>query len=293
MSTDILDEEISNYETFRDTLSAVLIQRLSQVPAKATKSKSSRRSRQKQHPRRPPAEPPTTPTPEADTALPSDADDLSDFITYIATSIFTALPSPFRTLSHHTWSTTPSLQSAYSLPLTAETTTPLLNALDPSIPDSLLVYSIINSTSTTPLPADISPSTPLISLPDLLAPILTTYLTTITAPPPPPASTKATTTACEICQRDWINLSYHHLIPRFVHAKVVKRGWHRADELQNVAWLCGACHQFVHRFANHEDLARKYYTVELLLAEEEVVRWAEWVGRLRWKGLGVRRTKGP
>lgn len=86
----------------------------------------------------------------------------------------------------------------------------------------------------------------------------------------------------------------HHLIPRFVHAKVVKRGWHRPDQLQNVAWLCGACHRFVHQFANHEDLARHYYTVDLLLEQPEMVAWAEWVGRLRWKGLGAGRSRrGP
>ncbi|KAK0649480.1 hypothetical protein B0T16DRAFT_327225 [Cercophora newfieldiana] len=275
MASNIPDEELSNYETFRDTLSVVLVQRLSQLPAKPNKAKSSRRSKR---PHTTAPEPTTTPEPSNPS---SDAEDLSEFIDYIATEIFTTLPSPLRTLSHHTWTTTPALQTTYPLPLTADSTAPLFTSLDPSIPDSLLAYSIITSTPTTPLPLDSKPSTPPISLPDLLAPVLTSYLTACTTPPPPPSSTKSTTTACEICQRDWINLTYHHLIPRFVHAKVVKRGWHRADELQNVAWLCGACHRFVHQFANHEDLARRYYTVDLLLAEEEVVRWAEWVGRLR------------
>ncbi|OTA82166.1 hypothetical protein M434DRAFT_379625 [Hypoxylon sp. CO27-5] len=102
--------------------------------------------------------------------------------------------------------------------------------------------------------------------------------------PPAPRSTMREADGCEVCGRDWVPLSYHHLIPRFVHSKAVKRGWHRAEDLQNVAWLCGACHRFVHRFAGHEELARRYYTVELLMAEEQVRRWADWVGRLRWKG---------
>jgi hypothetical protein len=68
-----------------------------------------------------------------------------------------------------------------------------------------------------------------------------------------------------------------------VHDKVVRRGWHRADELQNVAWLCGACHRFVHRFRGHEELAREYYTVERLLGAEEVRAFAGWVGGVRWK----------
>ncbi|AEO59920.1 hypothetical protein MYCTH_2129017 [Thermothelomyces thermophilus ATCC 42464] len=62
---------------------------------------------------------------------------------------------------------------------------------------------------------------------------------------------------------------HHHLIPRMVYDKAVKRGWHRRDELQD--------------FRGHEELAREYYTVERLLATDEVRRFGEWVGRVRWK----------
>ncbi|KAK1831234.1 hypothetical protein QBC39DRAFT_408552 [Podospora conica] len=271
MSTTIPEAESSNYEVFRDSLSAALIQRLTQ----STPTKPSRRSKHQQ------TKPPDEPHPLAD-----DADDLSDFIDYIASEIFTTLPAPLRTLDHYIWSTSPSLQTTYPLPLTAQDVSPLLTTLDPSIPDSLLTYGITTSTETTPLPSGL-----VLTLPDLLAPILTAYLTTLTTPPPPPSSTKAQAQAsgCEICGRDWIDLSYHHLIPRFVHAKAVKRGWHRRDELQSVAWLCGACHARVHAFAGHEELARRYYTVERLMAEPEMVAWAGWAGRLRWKGTGKRR----
>ncbi|KAK0749849.1 hypothetical protein B0T18DRAFT_427906 [Schizothecium vesticola] len=264
------EAESANYEVFRDSLSAVLIQRLTQTPAKPA-----RRSKHQQN--------------KAPEPLSEDAEDLSDFIDYIGSEVFTTLPAPLRTLDWHTWSTSPSLQSAYSLPLTAQDVSPLVTTLDPSISDSLFAYGITTSTETAPLPS--TSSALVLTLPDLLAPILTAYLTTLTAPPPPPSSTKAQAQAsgCEICGRDWINLSYHHLIPRFVHAKAVKRGWHRPDELQNVAWLCGACHARVHAFAGHEELARRYYTVELLMAEPEMVAWAGWVGKLRWKGTGKRR----
>lgn len=255
MTSTVDPSEISNYECFRDSLSAVLIHRLTNS---GTTAKSNRRSKRK-------------PASDLD-PNPTDSEELAEFIEYIAAEIFLALPPPLRTLEHYIWSTTPELQETYSIPLTAETTAPLLNLLDPAVVDSLIAYGIINSTDS--LPTTSSP----IALPDLLAPVLTSYLATITTPPPPPASTKGKVTACEICGRDWINLSYHHLIPRMVHTKVVKRGWHRADELQNVAWLCGACHKFVHHFAGHEDLARNYYTVDLLMGAEEVREWAAWVG---------------
>jgi hypothetical protein len=118
-------------------------------------------------------------------------------------------------------------------------------------------------------------------LPDFLGPILAEYTTSVTTGPPVWASTRAE--ACEICERDWIPLSYHHLIPRGVHAKVLKRGWHDEWTLNSVAWLCRACHSFVHRMASNEELAREWFTVERICEREDVADWARWVGRVRWK----------
>ncbi|KAK4143074.1 uncharacterized protein C8A04DRAFT_12718 [Dichotomopilus funicola] len=279
MADEISDELVTNYEHFRDALSSFLVEHIA-VPF--TKRK---------HPE-PKSEPEPTLTPattiptDEETSPEPDPDDLADFTTYLATATFLALPPTLQSIAHHTW-TDPSLslQTQYSLPLTPDHTLTILQALDPSVPDSLVAYGLATpaeTPTTTTTPSTWNLPTPA----EFLAPILTAYLTTATSPPPPPRSTKATamsTTGCEICGRDWLNLGYHHLIPRMVHAKVVKRGWHRPDELQNVAWLCGACHRFVHRFRGHEELAREFYTVERLLAAEEVRRFAEWVGRVRWK----------
>jgi hypothetical protein len=68
-----------------------------------------------------------------------------------------------------------------------------------------------------------------------------------------------------------------------VHAKVLKRGWHEEWELNKVAWLCRACHNFVHRVATNEELARDFYSVELLREREDVARFVGWVGGVRWK----------
>ncbi len=193
-----------------------------------------------------------------------------EFIEYIASETFQYLPDELKTLDYYVYAKDADLQACYALPLTGEDVAYLLPTLDPSITESLTAYGIIHD--------------PVQGINEFLAPVLTSLIAAISTPPPAPSSTKAQAEGCEICERDWIPLSYHHLIPRFVHAKAVKRGWHREEDLQNVAWLCGACHRFVHRFANHEELARRYYTVELLMQEEEVVKWADWVGRLRWKG---------
>ena len=39
----------------------------------------------------------------------------------------------------------------------------------------------------------------------------------------------------------------------------------------------------MHRVAGHEELAREYYTVELLGEREDVQKFVDWVGRVRWK----------
>ncbi|PSR81267.1 hypothetical protein PHLCEN_2v6427 [Hermanssonia centrifuga] len=54
---------------------------------------------------------------------------------------------------------------------------------------------------------------------------------------PPPIWSKTRTTECEMCERE-VPLTYHHLIPRETHAKVVKKKWHSEAMLNSVAWLC-------------------------------------------------------
>jgi hypothetical protein len=143
----------------------------------------------------------------------------------------------------------------------------LMAAIPVSVSESLSVYGMI------PEPLDLASN--------FLRPIITDYIASVTTGPPSWASTR--TDACEICDRDWIPLSYHHLIPREVHAKVLKRGWHEEWMLNSVAWLCRACHSFVHRMASNEELAREYYTVERILERDDVQDWAKWVRRVRWK----------
>ncbi|KAI8624159.1 YisB protein [Xylariaceae sp. FL1651] len=279
----IPEDELRNYELFRDSLTTALIEKISEPQVKPRRRTKTRAKKAivspPSHVEKAPNGKNTdlltksakTETSPNENDIDEDAvpgDDLADFADYIAAETFACLPSELKTVDYHEYTAIPSLQTRYALPLTGADVAIHLPLLDPSIGDSLTAYGITHEHTQ--------------GINEFLAPVLTAYLTALGTAPPPPSSTR--TDACEICGRDWINLSYHHLIPRFVHAKAVKRGWHRECDLQNVAWLCGACHRFVHRFAGHEDLARKYYTVELLMAEDEVRRWAQWVGRLRWKG---------
>jgi len=193
---------------------------------------------------------------------------MTDSVKYIATEIFSCLPADLQTLTYHIYVKSPILQDEYSLPITISASTHILYSINPSTTDSLTAYGLL------PPPTTIA---------SFLTPVLNAYLKQVTTPPPPPSSTKALAAHCEICERDWVPLTYHHLIPKFVHSKVLKRGWHPEEKLDSVAWLCRQCHNFVHQVAGNEELARKYYTVELLMEREDVRSWAKWVGKVRWK----------
>jgi len=197
----------------------------------------------------------------------NDPEDLADFIDYITTEVFQALPDEVQSISYSSVQNDPSLARRYADPIPASTLESLTSSVPLSVLDSLATYNL--------LPAGTS------DLSTFLNPILRDYITSTTAAPPPWLSTK--TTFCEICERDWIPLTYHHLIPRGVHAKVLKRGWHEEWMLNSVAWLCRACHTFVHRMAGNEELAKDWYTVDKILEREDVQVWRGWVGKVRWK----------
>lgn len=275
--TTMAQDESDNFALFRDSLSAALL-RPAEPPAPEPKRRTRKRAKSGAAAAAATPADATLPATTHDSQGQGDAEDLSEFIDYLASEIFDSLPGGLQDLDHRSWRESEDLQQDFALPLLPDNLTSL--NLPVTVADSLRTYNLISPDPTLDSPL---PSTP----EAFLVPVLTDYITTLSTPPPASYATRAD--ACEICGRGWINLSYHHLIPRFVHDKAVKRGWHRKEDLQNVAWLCGACHRFVHHFKNHEELAREYYTVELLLEEEEVRRFAAWAGKLRWKGGNVRR----
>ncbi|KAJ1324141.1 5-methylcytosine-specific restriction enzyme A [Microdochium nivale] len=290
----INENQHQNYDIFRDCFSTILIERITRQD---NSLKNKRRGRKTK------AAPPKEKPDRAALEKPKDPDglgspeELADFVDFTTEQTFEYLPAELKTVQHYEWVKDDEMQARYQLPLTSADVADLMPVLDPAIEESLAAYGIVERldddhninntpTATTATKNKHKPARNPQGLLEVLAPVLSAFITAISTPPPAPISTKqaAQEAGCEMCGRDWVPLTYHHLIPRFVHDKVVRRGWHREEDLQSVAWLCGACHRFVHRFAGHEELARHYYTVELLMQEESIVRWADWVGRLRWKG---------
>lgn len=151
---------------------------------------------------------------------------------YLASEIFTSLPPAIRTLTYQLYTNTPSLSTLLSPSTnTKSSTTTLLNNLPTSITETLSTYSLLSPEQT--------PT-------EFLTPVMNSYISVLTTAPPPPSQTKSDVDGCEVCGRDWIPLTYHHLIPRSVHAKVLKRGWHLESDLNNVA--CESSHLFLYLF---------------------------------------------
>ena len=185
---------------------------------------------------------------------------------YLASEIFDSFTKELQCLSYSAIQNDVRLAEKFSDPLSSTVLEQTLTAVPLSVAESLEAYGLLDSQT---------------DLPRFLTPVLQDYVNAATVPPPIWSTTR--TSACEICERDWIPLSYHHLIPRQIHAKAIKRGWHEEWRLNSVAWLCRACHSFVHRIASNEELARDFWTVERLMQREDVISWAKWVGRVRWK----------
>lgn len=137
-----------------------------------------------------------------------DPADLADFVLYLAEEVWPSLPA---TLQTATYATRDSLPNIDNLNLEATST---------SFSDTLVSCELCDD-----LDAVVA----------LLRKTLDDYVAESCAPPP--IWSKTRTKECELCERE-VPLTYHHLIPREVHAKVLKKKWHPEELLNSVAWLC-------------------------------------------------------
>lgn len=191
----------------------------------------------------------------------------ADFQKYLAKELFECLDGQLKCISYEQLQNNEDLKVKYQTPLDSEVYDVVFASITPGVLDNFSSYSV--------LPESTDPSR-------ALEPVFNAYVDAATAAPPEHDHT-ARAAECELCERAHVPLTYHHLIPRQAHAKALKRGWAKEWELQKVAWLCRACHSFVHRFASNDELARELNSMEKLLEKDEVRSWAQWVGRIRWK----------
>ena len=83
---------------------------------------------------------------------------------------------------------------------------------------------------------------------------------------------------CELCDRRK-KLTKHHLVPKAVHTKkrYVNR-FGKKEMRKRGLMLCKDCHAGIHDLIPDEkELADKYHTKELLLANEAILKHIAWV----------------
>ena len=87
--------------------------------------------------------------------------------------------------------------------------------------------------------------------------------------------------ACELCGRENVTLTEHHLIPRAVHRKkYFRRRFDIEDMRHRKLMVCRKCHRGIHRLIPDERvLAREYNTKEALLNDERIAKHVEWVAK--------------
>jgi hypothetical protein len=147
-------------------------------------------------------------TASKDNADATDDSDLADFAAYLAGELWPVLPESFQSASYDTRSTLPAPEDAS------------LDALGTGFTDTLIAYSLAPD-------ADGAEA--------FARKVLEDYVADATAPPPVWKNTR--TDECEMCGRE-VPLTYHHLIPRSMHTRVMKKGWHPESALNSVAWIC-------------------------------------------------------
>ncbi|KAG6882313.1 hypothetical protein C0993_011122, partial [Termitomyces sp. T159_Od127] len=186
-----------------------------------------------------------------------DSTDLDEFSSYLAAESWTTLPESIRTATYESRESVPSDVDDIPLDNTSVAFT-----------DTLISYGFASDSDDALM---------------FLRKVLVDYIADTCAPPPTWSSTR--TKYCEICERE-VPLTYHHLIPRSTHAKVLKKKWHPESMINSVAWLCRPCHSVVHNVTTNENLARNYFNVELLLERDDIQKWRNYASKQRF---GVRR----
>jgi hypothetical protein len=81
---------------------------------------------------------------------------------------------------------------------------------------------------------------------------------------------------CELCGRDGMLLTEHHLTPRARHNRRVRRDL-TVEERNKKALLCRPCHGQLHKLYTVKQLERQFSTIASLKAQPDVQTWIAWI----------------
>ncbi|MDG4656711.1 HNH endonuclease [Ectobacillus antri] len=92
---------------------------------------------------------------------------------------------------------------------------------------------------------------------------------------------------CELCQRDDLELTVHHLIPKEL-----------GGTFEPTADLCIACHKQIHALYTNQELAVRLHTIAALQADEKISSFLKWIRKqpssklVKTKKSNERKQKG-
>jgi hypothetical protein len=87
---------------------------------------------------------------------------------------------------------------------------------------------------------------------------------------------------CELCKRDPIDLTFHHLIPRTFHANSWFKKNFTSEQMQEGINICTLCHSGIHQLIDEKVLGREYNTIEKLMTHEGVKKHVEWASKRKF-----------
>ena len=83
---------------------------------------------------------------------------------------------------------------------------------------------------------------------------------------------------CPCCGRQTV-LTFHHLIPKKLHRRAFYRKNFDRETLNQGVNVCRLCHDGIHDLYNEMQLAKQFYTLELLLADDALLKHFAWVAK--------------
>lgn len=87
---------------------------------------------------------------------------------------------------------------------------------------------------------------------------------------------------CELCLRENIPVTKHHLIPQSEHPRILKKllknqQFSKKEMLTRIAWMCRPCHSQIHAILSNRELANEFNTLEKLKTVPDIAKFAHWI----------------
>lgn len=83
---------------------------------------------------------------------------------------------------------------------------------------------------------------------------------------------------CQLCMREGLELTRHHLIPRMRHRnRRIQKLYERDEMNHSILWVCRPCHSHIHKIISEKDMALEFNTREKLLAQQQVQDFIHWI----------------